>query len=207
MNVIQTTKLPFFILFIFLGVKSWGAARIEVVAQVGNHVITSREVEMDQVLEAVLTKSKELDFKSQYEKSVREWVVFFESQVFNMTNVTDSEVAGTNGRFKSLITSSPLSAKWKSLQAQNHEIDRLIERKLRAQKLIKFKSQASMIPITDAEALSYYQKNRYEFGKEAFAGVRQKIKALLIQTRADQRIDEWFNGIEKKHKVRRVLTL
>ena len=94
---------------------------------------------------------------------------------------------------------------FEKLGTEAKELHELILRKLRSKKFVQFKSRASVVPVTDAEALQYFQKNRVRFGNAPFAKFRDSIKSLLAQDQASRRIREWFEILQKKYHVRRVV--
>lgn len=97
-----------------------------------------------------------------------------------------------------------MAPKWRALAATDDEAARLFDRKVGAQRFIRFKSEGNQVPVTDAEALNYFQKNRQEFGKASFSKVREPIKRLLTNQLAETRLNEWYTILDEKYKVKRV---
>lgn len=188
----------------------------QVVGQAGEQVVTSREVQINSFIEGALfsdEKSKStlkvnLGDK-QFEKDVThvliEWVVFKEAEIFNASLVPDDDVNKSIAIVRSAAQKTEYRDYWDSLEVTSNELQDIIKRKLRAKKFIQFKTRASIVPITDAEAQQYFQKNRIRFGNTPFNQFKDSIKSFLAQEQANNRIRDWFELLQKKYRVRRVV--
>jgi hypothetical protein len=94
------------------------------------------------------------------------------------------------------------SAEWEKLEASTNEIRDIIDRKLSAQSLERLKGDASMVNVSDAEALQYYKKNRLRFGNAPFENFKDNIKSALVRTQTDRRLTEWRTVLRRKYHVR-----
>ncbi len=192
-------------LLLFLNL-SLEANTIEVVAQVDNWVITSREIEIDRIVQTHLMREKAVGSSGEYFNHViREWTVFSEARAFGVSQVSNREVHRQEARFLKSLNSSSVKSKWRKLDVKKGELRQIIRRKIQARNFIKFKKEASLVPATDAEALNFFQRNRKEFVGKTFSSVKDKIKEKLSQDRARERLREWFVVLERKYNVRRIL--
>ena len=210
-------KLLFFVLPAFASVQN-GTQRDLLTMAVGRlkqHVVTSREVNMNYFVESILYGKKGAkapkefynvrsnDFSREVTAVLLEWVVFLESKGFESVSVSSEEVKLAQKRFLSSTQSSSL---WKTLQASSNELNELLSRKLRAKKFIRFKVDSSRVPITDDEANAYFEQNRVKFGNLPFKNFRENIKVYLERQQVDRRLKDWFDVLQNKYKVRNFLS-
>ena len=197
--------IPAVLLFLLTSIPAFSAVPlIRVLGETGDHVVTSREVELDIIVERVTyDRSQKGQFDAHLERVLMEWAVFKEAESFGVSDVDNREIRQTVDQFLKNVAKSKYASRWQQLEVKRQEIHKVIERKLRARRFIDFKVAASFVPVTDAEALSYYQKNRKEFGKASFAKVRGRVKELIRRERAQTRLQDWYKVLERKYDIKR----
>lgn len=187
----------------------------QVVGQAGDKVVTSREVQINYFAETTLFPddktrvSSKLDindknFGRELTHALIEWIVFKEAEIFNTSAVPEDDITKSISVIKSAVSNNDIRSYWDSLNVAPEELRDIVKRKLSAKKFIQFKTRASVVPVTDAEALQYFQKNRIRFGNAPFAQFKDSIKSLLAQDQANTRIRDWFELLQKKYRVRKV---
>jgi hypothetical protein len=204
--------LPFlFSAISFMSLNSEAALVTKVVGTVSDKVITSREVQLNSVVERAVTGNSKLvgqdvdsdSFRKEVSQVLLEWMVYLEAQAFALADVTNEEKRSAEEKLTDLLKkSSEAGGHWKNLGPTFSEREALILRKLRAKKFIRFKTDSSFVSVTDREALSYFQKNRVKFGNLPFEKFKDSIKTFLSQQQADERLKEWFRILQKKYQVR-----
>lgn len=177
---------------------------------VGDTVITTREVQINHLLEqASYSKQKvvgidveDSKFKSFVTGVVLEWVVYKEAIALQYGVVDEKEI---DKMVKQVRLKLAGIKPWQKLQATNEEIRSHVERKIRAKTFIQFKANSSIVPITDTEALQYYQQNRSRFGSLEFAQFKDRIIKFLTRQQVDQRLKSWFQVLRQKYKVKNIM--
>lgn len=183
-----------------------------VVGEVGPRIVTSREVRINDAVGQILQLSElapggkkrimSIDdpaFPALVLKVLDEWTVFLEATEIGSKTADKAEVA----RLVKVVTDSwKGGADWEKLEASPGEIREIIERKLAAQGLEKLKGDASLVNISDAEALQYYKKNRLRFGNQPFENFKDNIKTALIRSQTERRLTEWRSVLRRKYRVR-----
>jgi hypothetical protein len=189
----------------------------KVVGEAGPRVVTSREVRINEAISQVLlgpvgdgearvrpAKSKVLavddpTFPAQVLKVLDEWTVYLEATEIGSKSADKAEV----NRLVKVVTETWKGAQdWEKLEASIGEIRDVIDRKLAAQSLERLKGDASLVNVSDAEALQYYKKNRLRFGNLPFENFKDNIKAALIRTQTERRLIEWRAVLRRKYRVR-----
>lgn len=187
-----------------------------VVGEVGPRVVTSREVRINEAISQVLqisdlpsgskieSKRKILNlddpsFPAQVLKVLDEWTVYLEAVEIGSKSADKGEV----GRLSKVITDHWKGvADWERLEASSAEIREIVERKLAAQSLEKLKGDASLVNVSDAEALQYFKKNRLRFGNLPFENFKDNIKSALVRSQTERRLVEWRSVLRRKYRVR-----
>ena len=182
-----------------------------VVGEVGEHIMTSREVQMADVVEQAafgrlpgqtsirfLTGS-EKSFSADVATALREWAIFLEAKSFGSGQVSRTELSKVIREVHEVTAAHPA---WQALEPSADEIAEIVERKLVAKKFLRLKMESARLPITDAEAQAYFKKNRLKFGNLPFASFRENIKTFLIKQQTDRRLEEWLDVLERRYKVR-----
>jgi hypothetical protein len=194
-----------------LDVKSVSVTRA--VGEVGPRIVTSREVRMNEAISQIVnppavdvagTKKRIIAiddpaFPAQVLKVLDEWTVFLEANVIGSKTADKAEAA----RLAKLVLDAWKGfPDWERLEASPNEIRDIIERKLAAQSLEHLKGDASLVNVSDAEALQYFKKNRLRFGNLPFENFKDGIKQALIRSQTERRLTEWRAVLRKKYRVR-----
>ena len=183
------------------------------VGQLSERIITSREVNANFYVETLLFAKKGRNFKGFYKiKSpefarevtavLLEWVVYKESKGFSVADVTKTEIDKALTRVKAKLKTNKSI---QGLELTKQELNNLVRRKLRSKKFVRFKVDSSVVPITDDEALEYFEQNRLKFGNLPFENFKQNIKSFLGRQQIDKRLKDWFDVLQNKYKVRNFL--
>lgn len=182
--------------------------------QAQDHIVTSREVELSFLIEAALFEEgkspaavKKADIKSPaFVKKVTavllEWSVYFEAQNFATVKVAENELQEAEEKAWERLKDN---ARWKELEPVRSEVRQMIRRKFQAKEFIRFKADASSVPITDGEARKYFEQNRLKFGNLPFENFRDTIKTFLAREQMDERLKDWFDVLQSKYQVRNFL--
>lgn len=183
-----------------------------VVGEAGPRIVTSREVRINEAVGQVLSggasavrgKKRIVEitdptFASQVLRVLDEWTVYLEAVEIGSKPADKAEVARLQGQVQEFWKGS---ADWAALEASTAEIREAIERKLMAGNLEKLKSDASLVTISEAEALQYFKKNRLRFGNLPFENFRDNIKSALARSHTERRITEWRAVLRRKYRVR-----
>lgn len=180
----------------------------QVVGMAGDQVVTSREVQIVNLLEKALSNSSEdlkvinyddSKFNLEITQVLLEIVVMNESLVFEMNQVKEEEFKESQQNVSKRLSSL---ADWKKLQVSNVELEKFLRRKMIAKRFIKIKSDSMKGFISDQEAKDYFEKNRLKFGQVPFSQFKENIKTFLAQQQLEERLTSWFEVIKKKYKVR-----
>lgn len=171
------------------------------VARIKNHVVTSREVQMQFILDKTL-KNESLVYhdKDPVEQLVREWLLYFEAKNFYASKLSSNKKAVF---FKKASQSLRTLSEWKKLGVTSSELKAMLDRKLEAKRLFLFKKEASILPVSDSEIEAEYKQNRIRYGTLSFDQVKAKIKKRKTEENLGQRLNNWFEVLEKKYRVQR----
>ena len=213
-------KTVFFILFALLASPQVQAA-VEVinaaVGQVGDRVVTSREVTMSHFFERWQLAAQSKDpsaqtpkadwkinpgtdvFKQASSSFVLERMVALEAENFVVARVEDDVVKRTTKSFLSAVGSSP---DWKKLETNEGEVQKMVELKLRAQNFLKFKTESAGVVVTDEDTKAYYEKNRLKFGNMPYDQFKNSIREVLSTQILEERLKDWFEVLRRKYRVR-----
>ncbi len=179
-----------------------------VVGEVGPRIVTSREVRMNeavgQVLQGAVSLKRVLsatdpNFPTQVLRVLDEWTVFLEAGEIGSKPTDKAEIQRLA---KAVADGWKTNSEWDKIEPSVSEIREIVERKLIAQSLERLKSDASMVNVTDAEALQYYKKNRLRFGNMPFENFKDNIKAALVRSQTERRLFEWRSVLRRKYRVR-----
>lgn len=190
------------------------AVTSEVVAKIGKDIITSRKVFADVILEANWTKSSNVkkvplqsdEFNNDLNRYLMERVVYLESRSFSLISVTESEIQKNKKSILQRIKGSGSQAFWSDLGMTDEEVVDLVKQKIASQKFIEFKSKASYVPVTEAEAFNYYQNNKSKFEGKEYKNIKENIKRSLAKTQAEQRLEDWYDILKKKYDVTKIIS-
>lgn len=204
------------ILSLFLTLQAAAATVVsETVGQVGDYVITSREVQIATVIDNILFPPKDAkknaleetgpgtkEFRGHVTAVLLETVVAMEAEAFNVGSVPDTEL---NEALSKVEKATAGKTYWSQLQPTTLEVKRLTTRKLAAKSFIKFKTSSMAGIVSDIDAFAYYEKNRVKFGSTSFASIKDNIKSFLAQQQLEERLRSWFEVMKRKYKVRNFL--
>lgn len=184
----------------------------------GEHVVTTREVMINHWIESALFRYKSgrlvpqsvirLDqpkdraFVRETTAVILENAIFFEAESFGATPLSDAEV---DKKMRLVETRLKKQTGWRNLDVESKELRWILTRKLRAKEFIKFKIDSATIPISDREALEYFNNNRMKFENLPFESFKENIKGYLTQQRVDRRLKDWFELLQSKYRVRNFL--
>ena len=193
-----------------------------VVGEAGPRIVTSREVRLNSAIGQVLRSRDPVTDKNSKPSSSQklklqlvavddptfpvevwtvldEWTVYLEAVEIGSKPIDKAEVALL---VKSVGEAWQGSAEWESLEASPAEIKEVVERKLITASLEHLKSDASLVNVSEAEALQYFKKNRLRFGNLPFENFKDNIKAALVKTQTERRLNEWRAVLRRKYRVR-----
>ena len=192
-----------------------GTVVSKVVGEAKDQFITSREVRINDALEQILTSQAhpppppkiltgaESGFPAQVTDVLVEWIIYFEAQSFSADRPSSSDVTKADEIVKVAVGKSK---PWEQLEVSNAELRSMVERKLQAKSFMKLKTESSLMPVTDSDALSYFKKNRVKFGSMPFETFQDNIKNYLRQQQMDKRMKDWIEVLERKYKVRNFIS-
>jgi hypothetical protein len=179
----------------------------KIVGTAADQVVTSREVQIVNLLEKGLISDKNLNlvspddtrFNVEVGQVLLEIVVQTESNLFEFDQINDQDFKAS---VETINKNLGPSKEWKNLQVSNPELERFLKRKLVAKRFIKVKSDSMKGFITDSEAKDYFDKNRLKFGQVPFVQFKENIKTFLSQQQLEERLKAWFEITKKKYKVK-----
>lgn len=183
------------------------------VGSVRGQIITSREVQMQNLLELSLFEKdpKEklrllaLDskaFATEVQDTLLESVVALEAQNFNVMTISPEDLKTSE---KKAMQSLKNSVAWKELQVSPKELENSLRRKVQSKKFIQFRAQSSVIPVTDVEAQKYFNENRLKFGNLPFENFKENIKSYLSRTQVERRLKDWYDVLMNKYQVKNLI--
>lgn len=181
----------------------------EVVAKIGKDVVTSRKVLADTILEENWIKAssgktlsvQSEEFNNELNRFLMERVVYLESKSFSLISVTESELLNTKKALLQKIKKSKVSNSWDELGITAEELAEMVKQKVYSQKFIDFKSKASYVPVTEAEAFNYFQNNKSKYEGKEYKSIKESIKKSLAKLQAEQRLQDWYDILKKKYDV------
>ncbi len=184
----------------------------KIVGELGTtkYFLTSREVQINNYLGQLLMQmngSKKVlklvhledkDFPAETNEVLLEWVIYKEALDFeNGLKVNDIQK-----EIKYVQENTKQASAWTNLEVSADEMKQILERKILVRKFMQLKSDSSKIPVSDAEAEIYFQKNKNKFGNLPFESFRENIKSFLQNTQTEQRLKNWYEVLNRKYKVR-----
>lgn len=183
------------------------------VGMVRGHVLTSREVRIQNLLEIALFEkspqskltSPSLDstaFAKMVQDSLQESVVALEAQNFNVVQLAPEEFEEAKQKALRVLKSAEA---WKELRVSGPELDKGIQRKLQAKKFVQFRAQSSVLPVTDSEAQKYFNENRLKFGNLPFENLKENIKSYLSRAQVEKRLKDWYDVLQNKYQVKNLI--
>ncbi len=190
------------------------AARVltRAVGEVDQHIVTSREVKINDAIEKALkakggeasVKLQILDeqgktFPAEVGKVLDEWAVYLEAKLLSTQPSGRFDVASA---IQAVHEVWAHNSGWKQLDVSSEELRQMVERKLIAKEFERLKSDPQLAPVTDEDALAYYRRNRLKFGSLPFSAFKDNIKTFLIKQQTERRLSEWREVLRRKYKAR-----
>lgn len=183
------------------------------VGQVGEQVVTSREVLISAAIERVLFPQKEkslpLELKLEDPEMLKEVTavllevaVHREAESFSVARISEEQIQEA---LRKVERSLGGKSAWQNLEVSPAELKKLVAQKLMAKAFIQFKTHSMAGVVSDSEALVYYEKNRLKFGELPFSSFKENIKTFLGQQQLEERTRAWFEIIKRKYKVRNII--
>lgn len=205
-----------FVLSFFIALQASAASVVsETVGQVGDYVLTSREVQISTVIDNILYPPKDKkgnglaetapgskEFRSHVTAVLLETVVSMEADSFNVGVVSEGELSEALSKVDKAVVGKTY---WSQLQPTATEVKKFTNRKLAAKSFIKFKTGSMAGIVSDLDAFEYYEKNRVKFGSTSFKSIKENIKSFLAQQQLEDRLRAWFELLKRKYKVRNFL--
>lgn len=210
------TSILFLAAFLSLSLASAATVVSESVGQVGERVVTSREVQISAVLDRILFPGKDAKtvgtayeihigdpgMMNEVTAVLLEVVVFKEAESFAVSKVSEEQVQQAVRKVEAAVEGKSY---WQSLEVGPAELKRFVHQKLVAKAFIQFKTSTMVGIISDSEAMAYYEKNRLKFGDMPFSTFKDTIKNVLAQQQLEERTRTWFELTKRKYKVRNIL--
>jgi hypothetical protein len=202
----------------------------KVVGEVGERFVTSREVKIDFYVRlaleiALIAKSPAVAAASSginiipwsdsseaesAQAMVREtdrvlgnWAVFFDAKGFSaQASVTSDELSELEKKTRGIMLKSKAAADWTKLQPTTLEVIQVIERQLITAEYERLKSDTATSTVSDAEALSYFRKNRIKFGTLPFENFKETIKNAIAKQSTESRLKDWRDVLKRKYRIK-----
>ena len=184
---------------------------MKLVGEVDQKVITSRDVEaynlVTRILEGGSTaplKLNDSEFNIACDRFIVETMVFGEAQSFGIAKLTDEEVDAVYKTVKSKVNEASLKNRWQAWGFSDSQLKHFVTMHLRAEKLIRYRSESSTSQVSDEEARDYFDKNKVKFGTTDFDSFKPTIKKFIARRNSEARMKEWLDILKKKHKVKKL---
>lgn len=207
--------LSVLVLFSLLYGFSVNAAELinRAVAQVGTQVITARQVWVSNIYDrwkvagsGALSPQpdwkppiKSDSFRQALNSLILEIMVIQEAESFSIAKVEADEVDKKQNTFSKAVQSF---SGWTTLEVSDSELKKMVERKMRSQNFLNFKTESANLIVTDQEAQSYFEKNRLKFGNLPFSQFQESIKDVLRKQVVENRLKDWLDILRRKYRVR-----
>jgi hypothetical protein len=180
---------------------------------VRTQVLTSREVQVQNLLETALYEKSPKDklkimpldskgFAKAVQDALLEAVVALEAQNFNLMQMQPDEIKTADRQSQRWLRDN---SAWKKLQVSPKELEAGLRRKLQAKKFIQFRAESSVLPVTDVEAQRYFEENKLKFGDLPFENFKENIKSFLSKNQVDKRLKDWFDVLLSKYQVKNLI--
>ncbi len=182
--------------------------------RVGGTVITTREVMLNHLIEGALFPNekqvklrldqiKSHDFIHETTSVLIEAAIAKEAAAFDLVPVAKARLEASVKKVKRVLSRNSV---WHELSPSADEVKNIVETKLRAKDFVKFKVDSATVPVSDQEALDYFNANRLKFENLPFANFKDTIKAYLTKQRVDARLKDWFDSLQSKYRIRNLLS-
>lgn len=176
-------------------------------AVVNGEVITMSELDRAVMVEAERLGMSPEDIGRETRRKILDAVIdrellLAEARKFNIVDVSDKEVdAAFEGIEKRFGSTGELV---RALDEHEMTIDELrdnIRDQITAVKYVDRRIRF-FVRVTLNEQEEYYEKNRDEFGGRPFEEVSGDIRALLVERRTNEKLDEYMDSLREKADIR-----
>jgi len=173
-------------------------ASIATIAKVGDQVITTRDLQIDQFLNEVDNPiAPFMDKKDPLKEITWEYLIYKESQALGQ-GVTESEVQSSFKQVKRHVETDKL---WRSLQVGDKALMEAVRRKSIVKHFIDLKMPHDLVDIDEDSVEAYYTQNRAQLGNRPLTEVHDKIVKGLKEQKMQERFRDWMNAITRTHGV------
>ena len=128
-----------------------------------------------------------------------EKVVALEAGTYDLSEVDSALVKKESDKLWGQLQGKELQ---KRFEYSRDEVVAGIKEKIIYQRFIEFKGQSMRSIVTDAEAKSYFDKNRMKFGNVAFESYKSQVVSFLERQQSQERMRSWFEILKRKYQVR-----
>lgn len=173
-------------------------------------VVTSREIRIEWHVAAVMDEDLDLlnrfpsegssVFNAMVDQLLDEWCIYLEANQFNQFEVAEEVLGAT---LRDIRPKLDRIKSWRSLQVTSSELQKIIRRRLRVEKMIRFKLEVGHAPVSDSELRQFYEVNKKDFPKGNFGSHREAIRRTIEKEQEKKRIAEWIQILRTKYKVRK----
>lgn len=194
---------------------SWAVTITQSAGIVGAEVITSREVQIAAVINKILNEPNPSKSSGLYETQVKdpkfaeltttyllERAAVLEGESFSVGQVKDTELKEAVNQVEKVVNGKSY---WQGLEVDTATVKKIILIKLISRNFIKIKSESMSGIVTDAEAQTYFERNRLKFGSSTLDSFKENIKVYLAQQQKEEKLRSWFELLKKKYKIRNLL--
>lgn len=172
-------------------------------AVVNKKTVTLRDIRvaylMDQALVGSLSKEQAWDDALALSNFLVDEVVSLEAEQLRLYQMSTTEIASKMSMIKPELEALP---EWKKWSVSDDELQQLLMRKWRAQSFLKMKAEPLGIDISEEEIYRYYEKNKKKLGGYSVDHFKDSIRAILVKSRSEAKLKEWFEVLKKKYQVR-----
>ncbi len=177
-------------------------------------LVTSRQVQIYQLVEVASQPATDVSgkfkilpldsraFARATSQALLQMVLSLEAQNFNAVQIDEADLSAAQGKVLAQLASLSV---WKGLQVQPKELSLALRTHLLAKKFTKFRSDSSVLPVTDSEALKYFNDNKIKFGTLPFDNFKENIKSFLSKSQVEQRMQDWYEVLLVKYQVKNLI--
>ena len=112
-------------------------------------------------------------------------------------SVPDSQI---NSQIDSLKKQLGSQQEYEAALQRNNLTDVALRNQVRTQ-LLAEKMGTKGVSVSDTEAQAYYNQNKQQFNNQTFDQAKPQIQAQLLQTKQNEAIQTWIQGLRQKAKV------
>ncbi|MBX7231115.1 MAG: hypothetical protein K1X29_03415 [Bdellovibrionales bacterium] len=177
------------------------------VAQVDKHIVTSREVKISFAIDQVFNKSFNFVipevhtdvFYALVNKHVTEWSVYLEALSLQEIKPDSVELQKW---VQKVETQLKKNKSWQELQVSQAELKEFLTQKLMSQKMIRFREQSYVTPISELDVQKYYETFKKNFAKMSLDKAKEDIKKILTNQQIQKRVQDWYEVLRAKYQAR-----